>query len=131
LEQLQREQKQQAQLLGRLDEVEREMEETVNALRRNQVDPQLLERQQRILSRLLDASLSMRERDQNNKRKATPGEDLAGQSSPDPLSSELMEFDRSLRDDILRTVRDGTYPQEYEELIRAYFRALSDAPREK
>jgi len=35
-----------------------------------------------------------------------------------------------LRDDILRSVRDGTYPQEYEELIRAYFRALSDAPRE-
>lgn len=130
LEQLQREQNQHAQLLGRLDEVEREMEETVKALQQNQVNPQLMERQQRILSRLLDASRSMRERDRNNKRKAMPGENLTGRPSPSPLPGELMEFDRTLRDDILRSVRDGTYPQEYEELIRAYFRALSDAPRE-
>jgi uncharacterized membrane protein YccC len=130
LEQLQREQNQHAQLLGRLDEVEREMEETVKALQQNQVNPQLMERQQRILSRLLDASRSMRERDRNNKRKAMPGENLTGRPSPGPLPGELMEFDRTLRDDILRSVRDGTYPQEYEELIRAYFRALSDAPRE-
>lgn len=130
LEQLQKEKNQQSQLLGRLNEIEREMEETVRALQQNQVDPQIMERQQRILSRLLDASRSMRERDQNNKREARPGEDLANRPSPDALPSELLEFDQALRNDILRSVRDGAYPQEYEELIRAYFRALSDAPRE-
>jgi len=129
LEQLRREQQeQQGQILGRLQEVENEMEETVNELQQYQIDPRLVERQQRILSRLLDASRSIRGQNREDRRNAAPGEDLANRPSPDELPENLLRFDRTLRDDILRGIREGVYPREYEELIRAYFRALSNVP---
>ena len=131
LEQLQREQRQQSDVLGQLSEIEREMKETIKELLQQQIDPRLIERQQRILSRLLDASRSMRERDFNNKRKALSGQDLTTRPLPGELPSSLLEYTQPLRDDLLRSVRDGTYPREYEELIRAYFRALSEEPREQ
>lgn len=130
LEQMQREQRQQADVLGRLSEIEREMKESVKQLTQQQMAPELVERQQRILSRLLDASKSMRERDYKDERKATSGEDLAGRTSPDELPAGLLRFDQPLREDLLRSARDGTYPSEYEDLIRAYFRALAEEPRD-
>ena len=53
---------------------------------------------------------------------------MANRPSPDDLPEDLLRFDRTLRDDILRGIREGVYPREYEELIRAYFRALSNVP---
>ena len=129
LEQLRREQQdQQGQILGRLEEIENEMAETVSELQQYQVDPRLVERQQRILSRLLDASRSVRGQKREERRRAAPGEGMANRPSPDDLPDDLLRFDRTLRDDILRGIREGVYPREYEELIRAYFRALSNVP---
>ena len=129
LEQLRREQReQQGQILGRLQEIEKEMEETVRELQQYQIDPGLVERQQRILSRLLDASRSIRGQEREERRRAAPGEDLANRPSPGELPDDLTEFDRMLRDDVLRGAGEGVWPREYEALIRAYFRALSNVP---
>lgn len=131
LEQMQRENQEEKQLSGRLSEIEREMKETINQLQQQQVDPQLVQRQQRILSRLLDASRSMREKDYDEKRLANPGNETIRSKPPNTVPANLLTIDKVLRDDLLRGVRDGSYPAEYEVLIRAYFRALSDAPQEK
>ena len=129
LEQLRREQRdQQDQILGRLQEIEREMEETVRELQQYRIDPAVVQRQQRILSRLLDASRSIRGQKREDRRRAAPGEDVANRPSPDDLPDDLIRLDRVLREDILRGVGEGGYPREYEELIRAYFRALSNVP---
>ncbi len=129
LEQLRREQQEeQDQILGRLQEIEKEMEETVRELQQYQIEPNLVERQQRILSRLLDASRSIRGQEREEKRRAAPGEDLANRPSPDDLPGDLTEVDRMLRDDVLRGAGEGAWPREYEALIRAYFRALSNTP---
>ncbi len=129
LEQLRREQlDHQGQILGRLQEIEREMEETVRTLQQYRVDPGLLRRQQRILSRLLDASRSIRGREREERRRAAPGEDVANRPSPDDLSDGLTRRERTLRNDILRGIEEDAYPREYAELIRAYFRALSNIP---
>ncbi len=129
LEQLRREQQvNQGQVLGRLQEIEKEMEDTVRELQQYQIDPALVERQQRILSRLLDASRSIRGQRREERRRAAPGEDLATRPSPGGLSDDLIRFERTLRDDVLSRIDEGAYPQEYEALIRAYFRALSHVP---
>lgn len=129
LEQLRREQReQQGQILGRLQVIEKDMEETVRELQQYQIDPGLVERQQRILSRLLDASRSIRGQEREERRRAAPGEDIADRPSPDDLPDELTGFDRIPRDDILRGAGEGAWPREYEALIRAYFRALSNIP---
>ncbi len=129
LQQLRQEQQaNQGQVLGRLQQIEREMENTVRELQQYQIDPGLLERQQRILSRLLDASRSIRGRQREERRRAAPGEDLATRPSPGGLSDDLTRFERTLRDDVMGRIEEGAYPQEYEALIRAYFRALSNVP---
>ena len=129
LEQLRSEQQNhQEQILGRLQEIENEMDDTVRELQQFRIDPDLVERQQRILSRLLDASRSIRGQKREEKRRAAPGEDLVNLPAPDDLPDDLTRLERSLRDDILGRVEEGAYPREYEELIRAYFRALSHIP---
>lgn len=129
LEQLRQEQQvNQGQVLGRLQEIEKEMDDTVRELQQYRIDPGLLERQQRILSRLLDASRSIRGRQREERRRAAPGEDLASRPSPGGLSDDLTRFERTLRDDVMGRIEEGAYPQEYEALIRAYFRALSHVP---
>lgn len=129
LQQLRREQQdQQGQILGRLQEIEREMEDTVRELQQYRIDPALVERQQRILSRLLDASRSIRGQKRENRRRAAPGEDVVDLPSPGDLPDDLTRLERSIRDDIPGRTEDGAYPREYEELIRAYFRALSHIP---
>ena len=131
LEQIQRENQEEKQLGGRLSEIEREMRETIKQLQQQQVDPQLVQRQQRILSRLLDSARSMREKDYEEKRMAKPGDETMRTNPPGALPADLLSIDKVLRDDLLRSVRDGSYPAEYETLIRAYFRALSDTPKER
>lgn len=129
LEQLRREQQDhQDQVLGRLQEIENEMEDTVRDLERYRIDPALVERQQRILSRLLDASRSIRGQKRENRRRAAPGEDVADRPLPGDLPGDLTRLERSLRDDVSGRIEEGEYPREYEELIRAYFRALSHIP---
>jgi hypothetical protein len=58
----------QKNMLGDLDKIAEEMKEVVQNLTQNNVNPETLRKQERILSRLLDASKSMRERDYEKKR---------------------------------------------------------------
>src|SRR3989304_2053662 len=66
LEQLNEEARQSAErerILGDLGKISEEMKEVVKDLEQRNVNPKTIERQERILSRLLDAQRSMRERD--------------------------------------------------------------------
>lgn len=112
-----------AELAGRLDDVVREMENIARNLEEHQLDRSIIERQERILSRLLDAQRSVRRRDYTRRRKAEPGEDVMGRESPSALSEE--QRTKLIREDMLRALREG-YPPEYENLIKAYFKSLSE-----
>lgn len=132
LEQLNREAQRAAdgeRLLGDLDRVAQDMREVVRSLEQEQLNPETLQRQERILSRLLDASRSLRERDFEKRRKATTGSPLARPSAPE-LDPRLQGDRDRLRQDLLRALEQG-YSQEYEQLIRRYFEALQglDASR--
>lgn len=122
VEELAKEAADNANVLGRLDEIAEEADEVAKKLKGNNVDEDLIDRQQRIMTRLLDAQRSLRKQDYSRKRKANVGEDVVRQS-PDQIRN-LGERGSSLREDLLRAMKEG-YPMEYEHLIKAYFRALS------
>ena len=113
--------------MGRLDQIEKEMAKTVKELQENHINSRLAQRQQKILSRLLDASRAIRRQNREEKRIAKPGEFL-GTFTPSPLPDELVRINHTIGQDIYREIEQGNYPREYEELIRAYFRALADNP---
>jgi DNA repair exonuclease SbcCD ATPase subunit len=114
-------------VLGRLDDVEKKLDETAQRLEKGDVDDQLLEDQAWALTRLLDSQRSMRERELGKERQSKTGEDMADLTDPGQLPKGLEELDRDLREDLLKAL-DRRYPPKYEELIRRYFRSLSDEP---
>jgi len=131
LEQIGKEQDQtrpeEPKLLGRLDQTQQEMKEVEEALRQGNADGDLQEKQQHILSRLLDAQRSVNRRDYEPQRESRPGEDLA-RSSPAPLPADLLRENDRLRLDMLKAESDR-YPAQYRAFVESYLRALNGRPR--
>jgi hypothetical protein len=108
--------------LGRLDRTIEDMEAVVEALEKGRVDDDLVNKEQRILSRLLDAERSVHTRDYEKKRESVSAEDVFSKSlgrRPDGADAQ------TLRDEIQRAMQLKA-PGEFEDLIRMYFRALAD-----
>ena len=113
---------QRQQVLGDLGNIASEMEETAGDFRRQQITPQTLDRQRRILSRLMDAQRSVRQRGWSKAREARRGRDVAYRG-PGSLPADLGEADNPLRRRLREALREG-YAIEYQDLIRRYFEAL-------
>ncbi len=112
----------QKKMLGDLEKIADDMKEVVRNLEQNDVNRETIQKQERILSRLLDASKSMRERDYEKKRKAQTGTEIA-RRSPGDLDPAAVEGKNKLLEDLLKSLRHG-YSKDYQELIRRYFDQL-------
>lgn len=109
-------------ILGDLERIAQEMQEIVSDLQQQEINPNTLQKQERILSRLLDASRSMRERDWEKKRKSETGTDVA-RRSPGELDPSLLDPANAMKSDLQKAIEEG-YSRDYEQLIRKYFEAL-------
>lgn len=123
LEQLQREMGNRSEIPGRLDEVANDMGEVVKELSDNKVNQKIIRRQQRILSRLLDAQRSMRRQDFSRKRKAETAKKYLPRINV-RLPGDLGERKKKLQEDLLQALKEG-YSRDYKELIKKYFEALA------
>lgn len=131
LEELQREMQgtgARERILGDLERIEQDMREVVTGLSADELQPETIQRQERILSRLLDAQRSIRERDYEERREGRVADQIVRDSPPEIDLSTQEGRDR-LREDMLRAVREG-YSRDYEQLIRRYFELLQDLERE-
>jgi hypothetical protein len=108
-----------------MDKIIQDMEETEQALYQHRLDRELIERQQKILTRLLDAQKSIRTADQGKKRKSTPGASIVVQERPGPLPYELGKDELQIL--LQRALRDPL-PEAYEVYIREYFKRLIEEP---
>jgi len=127
LEELSREQKQFGQtdqrVLGSLNKIIQEMQEVISDLQSGKLTTETLKRQERILSRLLDATKSVYERDFEERRESTPGKELH-KNAPPPLNPKLVNknsFEQFMNEIKL------LYTKDYEELIRSYFNLLQNS----
>ncbi len=122
LRQIEEEDRQRRQLLGDLGQTAKEMEQVESALRQGRLGDELEQRQQHILSRLLDAQRSVNRQDFEPRRESRPGED-ARRASPAELPAALLRESDRLRLDLLRAQADR-YPARYRAFVEAYLRAL-------
>ncbi len=122
LEQLAREYGERSEILGRLDQIGKEMAEVVEDLQQRKVSQRTINRQQRILQRLLDAQKSVRKEDYSRKRKAETAKQYLP-FNPGQLPQDLGEKNVQLQRDLLKALKEG-YSRDYQELIRKYFEAL-------
>ncbi|MFV1884743.1 MAG: DUF4175 family protein [Balneola sp.] len=103
-----------------LERMIEEMEDTINDLRGGAVDPTLIERQQNILSRMLEAEKAIQERDEEEKREGTTGRDAA---QPTPPELTLEELEKQIRNR-LNDPNFSKYSADYQRLIERYFELL-------
>lgn len=97
-----------------------EMEESINDIRGGATDQLLKERQQNILSRMLDAEKALQERDEQEKREGKTANPTAPPVPPDVTLEELEKEIRSRLQD-----PDFTkYSPEYQRLVEKYFELL-------
>ena len=114
-------------MLGDLSDVGGDMEEIARRLGRGELDSELLEREERVLSRLLESQRSLSRRDYSRRRESRTGGDLRG---VDPGRRDYAPDDTEVLLDRIRRAMREKGPAEYEELNRLYFRALSGKARE-
>ena len=122
IEELEREFGQSRQILGRLDDIASEMKKVEEALASGEAGQETTERQLKIFSRMLEATRSMQRKDYTEQRQATSAENDVFYVPPS-LSSEMLEGQGDIEDRLQRYLGDE-YPAQYEEQIKAYFRAL-------
>lgn len=109
----------QKQPLGDLNRIAKDMEEVMSDMQTGNISSETRLRQERILSRLLDASRSMNERDYEKNRESTSGKDVDKRS---PAELDLQRQQLMSRSTI-EQLRQG-YTADYENIIRQYFEAL-------
>ena len=107
-------------LLGDLDKIADDMEETLRELEARRVAPRMIERQRQILQRLLDARRSMHERGRERRRESREGQDAPRAAPPDALPEDPAD---KLHRDLIRALESG-YAPDFEERIRRYFEML-------
>jgi hypothetical protein len=108
--------------LGNMGDLAEEMKKVEQDLRSGRLDQETVQRQQRILSRLLDAPRAVEKRDYSRKRTSRPGVDVV-RSSPGALSPELLKARPSLASLLARGSRDPVTPQ-FRALVDEYLESL-------
>jgi len=103
-----------------------ELESIVNDLKMGRVNRELIEKQERILSRLLEAQKSIHKREFSKKRKAENSE-IDEWDLPENLE---LEFDKMWQKALLNEDYKN-YPKEYQELIKEYLKILNEKLGEK
>ncbi|MCS7013542.1 MAG: hypothetical protein NZM05_07925 [Chloroherpetonaceae bacterium] len=108
------------ELLGNLEKLAEEMEESAKALEKEELTRELIKRQQQILSRMLQSTKSLQKREFEEQREAKSAQNIY-RKSPAELGSEV---GRSKFQDALNRLREKGYSDDYQKLIRRYYEAL-------
>jgi len=110
-------------VIGRLDQLAKEMEKVTQELKNQKADQQTIQKQEQILSRFLEAQHSLYQQNFSQKRKARVGEDVI-RKSPTPMQTQANKKLELLKQELLKAANEG-YASDYIELIQKYFDAIS------
>ena len=116
-------------VLGNMQEMSKEMGEVARRMELSKLDRETIRRQQKILSRLLDAQRSVRQRDFSKKRRSEVGKNFVVKN-PRKLPRNLLQRRNRLQEDILRAKKSG-YSEDFLNLIQSYYEALYEENRAK
>ena len=107
-----------------LEKARQDMEEVIKDFKKRRVNERTLERQEKILSRMLDSQKSMTQRDLSKKRKSTKAEEFL-YVGPDGLPMDFGERKLILMEAMEQALQEG-YSQDYNKMIRNYFQSLQE-----
>jgi len=103
-----------------LGQANKDMEEVINDFKRKQVDRRTQEKQQQILSRMLDSQKSLTQKDFSNDRKSESHIGGTTYDNPEEIPENYGEQELLLINAMESALREG-YSKEYQEIIKLYF----------
>ena len=110
--------------LGDLSGISNEMDQVINDLKRKKFDRETSNRQQRILSRMLDSQKSLTQRGFEDERKSQTAEQII-LGGPMGLPENLGQRQSLIMEAMDIALKSG-YNNDYQKMIRRYFNALSE-----
>ncbi|MDP6339953.1 MAG: hypothetical protein QF842_06475 [Candidatus Marinimicrobia bacterium] len=111
--------------LGDLSGIANEMDEVLKDLEMKRYTRQTSDRQQRILSRMLDSQKSMTQRGFEEERKSETGDQTLF-TGPAGLPQDLGQRQSLIMNAMNHALKSG-YSRDYQKMIRRYFNALNEA----
>ena len=112
------------ELLGKLDEVGNQMMDVEKDLEDQNADEKVQEKQQEILTRLLDAEKSVQEQGESKKRESETAGAYEAESSPE--LPESLESVNSRIQKLRQGVGEDQVPPEFRQRVRSYFERLAE-----
>jgi hypothetical protein len=116
--------------MGDLGGIGKEMDEVIKDLQRRRFTRKTKERQQRILSRMLDSQTSMTQRGFKDERKSTSVESTVTFEGPGGLPTDMGQR-QSLALQALNKAINAGYSREHQTMIKRYFNSLSQLQTEQ
>jgi hypothetical protein len=116
--------------MGDLGGIGKEMDEVIKDLQRRRFTRKTKERQQRILSRMLDSQTSMTQRGFKDERKSTSAESIVVFEGPGGLPADMGQR-QSLALQALNKAINAGYSREHQIMIKRYFNSLSQLQTEQ
>ena len=116
--------------IGDLGGINKEMDKVIDDLKRQRYNKKTNERQQRILSRMLDSQTSMTQRGFKDERKSTVAEKNIIFEGPGGLPSDLGQRQNIALKALNNAINAG-YSRENQTMIKRYFNSLSQISEEK
>jgi response regulator of citrate/malate metabolism len=107
---------------GELQGIAEQMEEVLKDFRRRRVNRKTVERQERIMSRMLNSQKSLKQRDLSEMRKSRTSDEVVS-DGPAGLPADLGQR-RNLAIEALNEALKAGFPRDYQEMIRRYFNSL-------
>jgi hypothetical protein len=109
-------------LSNELTKMAEELKEITADISRGRITPETLQRQERILSRMLDATRSVNDRDFERNRESQRGIDIL-RNSPSGIDLSTQEGKTRAMQELMQSIKKG-YTKDYEQIIRQYFEAI-------
>ena len=120
-----------SEVLGDLRSVSEEMKKVEAELQAGNLNQQVLDKQRKILTRMLESSKSLQKREVSKKRRSKVAKaPTAAKNDAPSLDPKLLETIRQLESS-LRSGQSERFPPQYRELIEQYFKALSQQSQQK
>ena len=108
-------------LPANLNRILEEMKEVVSDLRTEKLDSDLVQKQERILSRMLDAQRSINERDFEKERESNSATNISKSS---PAELKLEKILNTIQESLNSAGSEG-FAKDYQQLIRTYLESLN------
>jgi len=100
------------------------MKRVEGELKNGKLDQKVIDKQEEILTRLLDSSKSLRKKEVGKKRKGEPAKSNRVSRSASDLDPKLLQVIQQMQSS-MRSGQLTEIPSQYRDQIQKYFRALS------